>query len=299
MSGGGATPAETEAKNQDKYVAANDKARDDLRAVAKWVVGGVAATVAGVLVGTPLTSLSALEWGPRLGFAVAAGIIALGALGLLMWHAVNVIAPSSYSLPEIVFRDKIPQWRLAMIEERVRNTLPHGETTLRGFVEHGMGYARAASKPGACAEVKRLAEDYRREIPYLTSSILYENVLLLFDKLKQRLVGLVLVIAGAIAVYAYAVNPRESTPVSPYLMKVTVAPDDLAVLRNSFSPPECLTQPLDVIVLAERSTGALDVVSTAAPVLRPWNGVAAWGNCVPVRLRLDGGRLTAQQQSGH
>jgi hypothetical protein len=292
----GVEPASTDARagEAEAYVAANAKARDDLRAVAKWVVGGVTAAAAGIIVGTPFTSLSALAWGPTLWSALAAGAVVLCALGLLMWHALNVIAPSSYSLPEVVLQHKIPRRRLAIIERRLRNSLPHGETTLRGYVEHGIGYAQKAARPGACPRVKQLAEDYRRELPYITSSVIYENLLLLFAGLKRRLVLTVLVLAIAVVTYARLANPRESTAVRPYLKQVRVSPDDYAALRGSFSPPECLTQPLQVIVLAEHASGAQDVVTTAAPVPRAWNGTTVWGNCLPVRLRLDGGRLTAE-----
>jgi hypothetical protein len=294
MSDGSASSGDAESKERDAYLARNTKAGDDVRGVAKWVLGGVTATAAGVVAGTPLTSLGALDWEPRLWLAIGAAIVGFCALGALMWHALRVITPSSYSLPEIVTRKVIPRCRLKVIENRVRGSFPDQETTLAQFTDNGTRYAREAHQSEAQDPIKQKAALYRREMPYILSSVIYENLLILFSGLKFRLLFLTPIIAASFGIFAWAASPREAKPLKPYVKQITVATDDMAGLRNSFSPPECLTQPLDVIVLGEHTTGAQDVVTTPPRVSRSGSDGSVLGHCVPVRLRLDAGRLSMQ-----
>jgi hypothetical protein len=61
------------------------------RDTAKWIVGGVTAALAGVLVGTPLTRLGELEPGARLVAAIAAAALALIFLTAVALAGVGVI----------------------------------------------------------------------------------------------------------------------------------------------------------------------------------------------------------------
>jgi len=294
MTNGSVSSGDPESRERDAYLARNTKAGDDVRGVAKWVVGGVTAAGAGVVAGTPLTSLGALDWEPRLWVAVCGATIGFCALGALMWHALRVITPSSYSLPDIVTRKVIPPRRLKIIESRIQGSFPGQETTLAKFTENGTQFAREAHQPGASDKIKQRAARYRREMPYILSSVIYENLLILFSRLKAKLLFLTPVIAASFGLFAWAASPHEAKPLKPYLKQITLTADDMAALRSSFSPPECLTQPLDVIVLSEHSTGAQDVVSTAPRLTRSGSDGALSGHCLPVRLRLDSGRLSMQ-----
>src|SRR5262249_5211441 len=79
------------------YEAATTKAAEDLRAVVRWMIAGVRARAAGVLAGSPLPSLGALGWEPRLWIAAGAGAAVFLLLGWLLWLGISVMAPRSYS----------------------------------------------------------------------------------------------------------------------------------------------------------------------------------------------------------
>jgi hypothetical protein len=284
MSGDTSSAADRDAQDVKAYEDANTKAGDDVRAVAKWIVGGITGTAVGVIAGSLLTSLGALGWEVRLLVAGGAAALGFAMLGFLLWFALGVITPRSYSMPSIAAGKDITPRRLRRIEPAVANLLPTGITSLEKFVTEGLRLAREASRPGATDDVKRQNAEYRRKMHLIRSSLIYEHLLLLFGELKNRVFALTPLIALAFGIFAWAAGPHAATSMKPYVKHVTVASEDVAALSGILSASDCPKKlgVIDVVVLSERSSGAEDVITTAQ------------GNCPPVRLRLDGGRLTGQ-----
>jgi hypothetical protein len=72
-----------------------------LRDVAKWIVGGVVATAAGVFAGSTLTKLGAMSFpddAQRLGLALVGAAVGFLAIAAIMESALKVLAPAGHNL---------------------------------------------------------------------------------------------------------------------------------------------------------------------------------------------------------
>ena len=279
-----ASAADHEAEQLKAYEEANRKAGEDVRTVAKWIVGGVTGTAVGVIAGSLLTSLGALGWEIRLLIAVLGALTGFVTLGFLLWFSLGVITPRSYSMPGIVAGKDIKPRRLKKIEPTVRQLFPEGITSLEQFTETGLRHAKAVHEPGASTNTKLKDAEFRHKMHLIRSALIYQHLLLLFNELKHWIFGLTPVIALAFGFYAWAVGPHPDTTLKPYVKSIPVAPQDAAGLATALSAADCTKNPtaVDVIVTGERASGAEDVITVPK------------GNCPPLRLRLDGGRLTQQ-----
>jgi hypothetical protein len=196
------------------FTDATEKAATDVRAVAKWVVGGVAAASGGVIAGASLTAIGALNPGGRLLMAFLSAAIGLGLLGFLMWSAVDVIAPRSYSLGGIAGGNDIRPKRLVAIEANVSSLYLDGATTLAAFVAHGRAADAAARGPAATVDGIKLARTYAQRAKLVRASIIYEHLLLLFASLRWRVFLVTPFIALALGLFAWAANPKFPPPAS-------------------------------------------------------------------------------------
>jgi flagellar motor protein MotB len=206
-----ASAEDRQAQELKAFKDATDKAADAVRNIAKWVVGGVAALAGGVIAGASLTSMGALSWGWRLQLAAGALAAGLCLLGYLMWFALEVITPHSYSMVGIAKGKDIKRRRLKTIEEKVKGIFPEGIRTTQGFTETGMRLGREAEKPGASSEVVQKAEEYRNKRELVRTSIIYENQLLLFSELRLRVFVIAPLIAFCFGVFAWAANPPKDS----------------------------------------------------------------------------------------
>jgi hypothetical protein len=193
------------------FEAAVEKAKDTVRELARWIVGGVALAAGGVIGGASLTSVGSLGWAWRLQLAGGAAIVGLLLLGCLMWVALDVIAPRSYSLNDIAKGVDILPRRLKVIEARVKDLYPDGIQTLAQFVEVRTALNHVAREPWAPPEVTETAEEYRNKATLIRISLTYEHLLLLFRRLKFWLFLLTAFIAIAFGIFAWAANPPKDT----------------------------------------------------------------------------------------
>lgn len=75
---------------------------DRLRETAKWLMAVFAAIAATLLAESSLSSIGQFSWGaPRLTAALIAGTLALFAVGVVIWHAARVLAPSPVSIQRL------------------------------------------------------------------------------------------------------------------------------------------------------------------------------------------------------
>jgi MFS family permease len=198
------------AKELTYYRTSTEKGMDDIRNVAKWIVGGVMATAGGVIAGASLTSMGSLGWEWRLQLAVGAAVTGFVLLGLLMWFALGVITPRSYSLKDIAAHVDITKSDWKIVEKRVRDLYPAGVRGLHQLVTDATAAYVAAAKGDATQEEKQLAADYGVIERFIVASTKYEHLLLLFKRLRNRVFVLVPLIALSIGVFAWAANPPKA-----------------------------------------------------------------------------------------
>lgn len=123
---------------------AAERGIQSLRDTAKWLVGGVAATAAGVAAGSSLTSLGALDPATQAGF-VRLGLAGLGAcigfagLAVILMAAIRVLTVESLSFRDFVQADAQVDPDLAAVSaalgRRYASSFPAGITSLRSYSE--------------------------------------------------------------------------------------------------------------------------------------------------------------------
>jgi MFS family permease len=218
-------PPDPNARKLKAFQDAIDKASDGVRSVAKWVVGGVVGIAGAVISGASLTSLGSLDWGWRLQLAIIAAAIGFCFLGYLMWFALYVITPRSYSMEDIANGTDITPRRLRIIEKRVKGLLPNGVSAIAEFTKTGIKLANEVSKGGAASTVVTKAEDYERRMPFVRTSIIYEHLLRLFWDLRLRLFIVTPLLALSFGVFAWSANPPKDDRVgSPTIIPGTSVP---------------------------------------------------------------------------
>lgn len=208
---GGGIAEDQEAQHLKAFQDATEKAGETVRNVAKWVVSGVVIGAGGVVAGASLTSMGSLGWGWRLQLAVGAAAIGYCLLNYLMWFALGVITPRSYSMEDIANGKDITPRRLKIIEERVKGLFPDGVQTIQEFTETGMNLFREAKEEGASPAVTQKAEEYLRAMPSIRTSVTYEHLLLLFAELRLRVFIVTPLIALSLGIFAWAANPPKDT----------------------------------------------------------------------------------------
>jgi hypothetical protein len=198
---------DSKAKELKEFQGATKEAGDTIRNVARWVVGGVMVAAGGVIAGSSLTSMGSLSWGWRLQLAAAASAIGLCLLLYLMWSALDVITPRSYSVDGILNGKDITPRRLKIIDARVKGFFPSGVKTFQEFVETGMKLIGESKEEGASPAVVQKAEEYDGAAPFVKASMIYEHLLVLFAELRLRVVIVTPLIALSFGVFAWAANP--------------------------------------------------------------------------------------------
>jgi hypothetical protein len=107
-----------------------DAAGISLRETAKWIISGIAVAAAGVIAGTSLSSLGALDIGGRLYAAISAAIVGFIGLAYLFASALKVITPPSLTLRDVVDGREISDRWKQEIEQRTRPLLNEALSTI-------------------------------------------------------------------------------------------------------------------------------------------------------------------------
>jgi len=112
-------------------------ASQSLRDTAKWLVGGVVATAAGVFAGTSLTafgSLNPLTDTARFGAAIGGLLFGFVALAFILGYAVRVLTRESMSLAQILSSGDNEIMKIkAILERRYKDMLPRGAASLKDY----------------------------------------------------------------------------------------------------------------------------------------------------------------------
>jgi hypothetical protein len=258
----------------------SEAASTSLRETAKWIISGIAVATAGVIAGTSLSALGALDYGPRYFEAVGAAAAAYVGLGILFATALAVIAPRHHSLQDIANGTGIPRrWR-TKIEARLQPLLVPESKDLQAYCAYAANPRNADGAPLSSEDLVTFNLS-RRWIGALAKSMEHD---LQFRRLIFRTFALLPIIALAVLAFSTLANAPAEKRLAATEKTVEVDPGDVAVLRSALAGPSCVGQKLPVIVLSEAASGAQEVVTVPA------------AGCPPVRLRLDHGRLSKAPQ---
>lgn len=186
-------------------------AAQSLRDTAKWLVGGVAATAAGVFAGSPLSSLGSLD--PmkdtdRLVTAGAGVIVGLGALAFIFSAAIRVLTRESLTMREIgLSTDPEVVTVRAALEGRYKANLPPDAPSLPGYVD---AVDEALENPTAPANAE-LIERARRDNTIISADAGFQLVRARFDDLIRTLKWATALAIVGFGVFAWAANPPKSS----------------------------------------------------------------------------------------
>lgn len=193
-------------------------ASTSLRETAKWLVGGVAVTAAGVFAGSSLTNLGSLtlpdDW-PRIAVAVIGAVAGFASIGDLAWRALEVLTIRSQSFRQLADAEE-PSLKLvvAALEERYASSFLAETGTLAGLKAR---IERENEKESGSRDAAFLtsAESF---LPILMAEASFQRVHDQFDRLKRvlpvRLLGAVI----GFGLFAWAANPPAPPSPTPLLV---------------------------------------------------------------------------------
>lgn len=195
--------------------AAMANAAQSLRDTAKWLVGGVAATAAGVFAGSSLTSLGSLD--PmkdteRLMAACAGFIVGLGALAFIFGAAIRVLTRESLTM-EAVARSTEPEVKAVRIilEERYAARLPANNRSLAGYVDAVDLALQNPTQQANADLIKRAVGDNA----IMSADAGFQLVRRRFDALIGTLKWATALAIVGFGVFAWAANPPKPNPPPP------------------------------------------------------------------------------------
>jgi hypothetical protein len=272
---------------QTESVLADDKAaRAALRDTAKWLIGGVALTAGGLVAGSTLSSLGSLDLGGRLLIALCAVSVGIVALIFLLASAIKVLEPRTYDWRSLLLPETALESDLVGIVSRVQAALiPKGGPSLEALARVHLDLVNqvtSSSNPVDPESRKELIATGNL-LQRATSHISFEHSRFMFTTLKNRLYVVLPVIAVSLGLFSWAATPSRENPsdISPVVKQVDVVPDDVKAIQKTMTSPECYEARITVVTLREWRSGAQDVVT-----------IPKGGQCSPVALRLDHGRLS-------
>ncbi len=193
-------------------------AAQSMRDSAKWLVGGVAATAAGIFAGSSLTAFGALKpAADTLRFGEAVGGLLLGFLGLacIFGAAVRVLTRESMTLREIALFDgsagsEIGSLRDKLVE-RYRDRLPTGARTFKDYVDRVDAARQNPESPDAASLLARARED--NAVIAADAGFLFVRAR--FEHLVRTLRWATVLAIIGFGLFAWAANPPKPEPAPP------------------------------------------------------------------------------------
>jgi len=201
---------------------------DALRSVAKWLVAAFAGVGALLVAGLSISrigQLSPSSW--RLYAAGGSAILALGAVGFMIWEASTVLTHEWLTLaslgdPGARLRRPKADWRSAQILE-IDNLLHISRHELFGYVAESVPQLHTQlseadqrlwrARPGSRCALKaaREAAVLRKAAQATAQYANYCYTLKLFQRMRARLGWVALVAVISVGIFAYAANPPDAT----------------------------------------------------------------------------------------
>jgi len=252
----------------DQYAGGMASFRD----TAKWIVGGVTASVAGVLVGTPLTHLGELAPGERLYLAIGAAVLALASLGVLMSVGIGVITAQMLTINELAGQTGwLDVARRKGMEKTLLRQFPLGVTSFQDLSNKVKGALTEKQKNEVVAFLEPMAFEYKRRR---------------FLELFWTTLVVTPVAALLIGTYAWAATP-ESPPAalseSPRVLPISADTEGVAALAPL----------IDSHCFVPAGPGRFEVKAVVVAEYPGWTDllVPPTGDCPAVRVRQQNGHL--------
>jgi hypothetical protein len=223
--------------------------------------------------------------------AVASMFIGLGMLGLILWRAVDVLAPRRFPLSALLDPTFTNTPTCRTIEHNLATMFPKA---VGGYGEHVPGFA-ALKKVVAAVSARTKSSDLsvnrsaKAEMDIIGNALDFLVPAVTFEELRIRFLGVKRAVffggaatAAAFALYAWAANPPKEPSLfnKPLLRIIKIDLADAAILIRGGIDAKCLPSDLTVIGLRKWPSDALDVVTLPN------------ATCLPIFLRLEGGRLS-------
>jgi hypothetical protein len=226
----------------DPIASAMAAASQSLRDTAKWLVGGVAATAAGVFAGSSLTALGSLDWAtnaPRLAMAGTGILLGFAGLGFIFASAIQVLTRESKTFFEIATPSPGENKEIKALRDelfkRYGGELPRNASTFADYmllVDDAVKRRNADPEnpdPKDTALITRIARDTEliaraaRDNRVWSPDASFLFVRARFNTLVGRLWWATLFAIVGFGLFAWAANPPKPQSTSPDCSKTTQA----------------------------------------------------------------------------
>jgi hypothetical protein len=255
------------------------------RDTAKWIVGGVTAALAGVLVGTPLTRLGELEPGARLVTAIAAAASALIFLTAVALAGMGVITAQVITVNQLAGQTgPLEKNRVRRMQKALAPQFPFKLTTFVELSDQLKQIETAAKGAAATPESKSALADAKVRMATFSELVAFEYKRQRFREMVGVMLVAVPLAAVSIGTFAWAATPRTApAPVSQEPRYTQIATDPLTAAELK----------LDAGCLVSAPSGGLMLRTVVVAEYAGWSDLVVLpaANCRPVRLRQQNGRL--------
>ncbi|MBN9257404.1 MULTISPECIES: hypothetical protein [unclassified Mesorhizobium] len=200
-------------------VSAMSAATQSLRDTAKWMVGGVVGTAAGVFAGSSLTSLGSLDPAAdrgRLALALIGLLVGFGGLAIVVVWAFRVLTVETRTFREFVgnAEKEFEQARETLLE-RYKSWFPEGIASFKDYLSSVDAAHGRLKKGGNDDKDKALVAKAASDFAVFNANAGFTVVRNRFLSLRLALaVGTPIAIVG-FGLFAWAVNPPPAKPRPP------------------------------------------------------------------------------------
>ena len=194
-----------------------------IRDTAKWAVVALAGVGTAIAAGSQLSSIGALELGPRLLLAIVSAVIGLLAVGVGIWLTIDTLLPTQLGLTELADTSNAATLGVRQYIG-LHPELLQGQATDVGqltdkfqaaVADRDLKYATAQTSPGDPAAIAA-ARAANRDLVYLNSVItsllgfaILQEVRINFGTWRNKMALVVLVAALAMLAFAWSANPPK------------------------------------------------------------------------------------------
>ncbi len=248
---------------------------DRLRETAKWLIAAFAGIAGVLLAGTQLSSLGEIESPVRFALAVISAVVALCAVGSVVWTASRILAVDTVSLNKLVEDEASSEEGGAESEDvayiYANRRLLDECNTIKELSDH---YDDVVKQRNTLIEENRWKEAREKEnrklyldalISQLIYAVRYDKTRRNYDSAVRRMMIGGAVAAVGIFVFAWAANPgsNEAESTNPKLAQLSNRVQDQQEEINS------LSNRIDSLDRkTERSTEAMEALRSEAAKVR-------------------------------
>ncbi len=201
-------------ESADPRISGHASASASLRDTAKWLVGGVTATAAGVFAGSSLTNLGSLDFvehGARFGLAIGGAVSGFAGLGLILAFAIGALTVESVDF-ETFCRAKAGnlRWVRGKLDKRHGGSLPGNVADFATLLEKVLASERDDKEAS-----RAFMTEFQRRLPALMAEAGFLSVRRKFAGLTAALwIGAPLALVG-FGTFAWAANPPDGKAPAP------------------------------------------------------------------------------------